>query len=73
MVRSCLSEQVHDRKQHNIPFSLVIKNIPKFLRSKMSYYKDMTFYIDQSVHTVATFSGVLIGNDIEYAAVSAYL
>jgi hypothetical protein len=45
MVRSCLSEQLHDRKQHNIPFSLVIKNIPKFLRSKMSYYKNMNFYI----------------------------
>ena len=25
------------------------------------------------IHTVATFSGVLIGNDIEHAAVSAYL
>jgi hypothetical protein len=25
------------------------------------------------LHTVATFSGVLIGNDIEHAAVSAYL
>jgi hypothetical protein len=30
-------------------------------------------YIDQSIHTVATFSGVLIGNDIEHAAVSAYM
>ena len=48
MVRLCLSEQLLDRKQHNIPFSLVIKNIPKFIRSKMSYYKDMNFYIDQS-------------------------
>jgi hypothetical protein len=33
----------------------------------------MYYFVLGVVNTVATFSGVLIGNDIEHAAVSAYL
>ena len=45
-------------REKNLPHKLIEKNLQ----------------IDkQNVFTVATFSGVLIGNDIEHPAVSAYL
>ena len=55
--RTKLQPEIYLREK-NLPHKLIEKNLQ----------------IDkQNVFTVATFPGVLIGNDIEHAAVSAYL